>query len=463
VADHAVLAPMPSGHWLLGNLPERDRDPLGLFRRSQAELGDVVRYRMGPIHVEQLTHPDHIRHVLVEGKDGYRKGESWDKTKPLIGQGLATSEGALWRQQRRLAQPAFHTEQLARLTVIMTDTIAAQLEQWERVAADGRELLIFDEMREVAIKIVVRSLFGTDLDDQLRVIMDHFSAALQVTNQRILSPLPYRPWFYRLPTPANRAFAADVAALDAVVERILGRREGSDPAGGHDLLDLLLEATRSEVGTVDRTQLRDEVMTLLLAGYETTANAMSWAMDLLDDHPGVADALAAEADHQLGGRAPTAADLAQLPNARAVIEEVLRLCPPIWALPRVAVRDDEIDGFRIPRGDLVILVPYVTHRHPDFWADPDTFDPDRFSPARRKSITRGAYFPFGLGQRQCLGIHFALMEAQLFLAMCAPRFRLTKITAGPLEPEPSVTLRPRGMLPMRVELRQRQETSDSGH
>ena len=390
--------------------------------------------------------------MLVEGKDGYRKGESWDKTKPLIGQGLVTSEGALWRQQRRLAQPAFHSERLARLTVIMTDTIAAQLDQWERAAADGRELLIFDEMREVAIKIVVRSLFGTELDDQLRVIMDHFSAALQITNRRILSPLPYRPRLYRLPTPGNRAFIRDVAALDAVVERIVARREAA-PGGGHDLLDLLLEATRSEVGTVDRTQLRDEIITLLLAGYETTANALSWAMDLLDDHLDVADALAVESDDHLGGRTPTAADLAQLPYARAVVDEVLRLYPPIWALPRVPVRDDVIEGFRIPRGDLVILVPYVTHRHPDFWADPDTFDPDRFNPARRKSIARGAYFPFGLGQRQCLGIHFALMEAQLFLAMFAPRFRLTKITAGRLEPEPSVTLRPRGVLPMRVQRR----------
>jgi cytochrome P450 len=392
--------------------------------------------------------------VLIDAKDTYGKGETWAKTKPLIGQGLLTAEGALWRQQRRLAQPAFHAEQLARLTKIMTDTITEQLAGWDSRATAGTPLLIFDETRELTLKIVVRSLFGTELDDQLRAVMDDFTAALQVTNRRILSPFPYWPRLYRVPTPGNRVFRRHVAALDAVVNRIVARREDADGTAHHDLLDLLLDATRSEVGTVDRRQLRDEMMTLLLAGSETTANALCWALDLLHDHPDVASALAAEADQELAGRTPTAADLARLPYARAVVDEVLRLYPPVWALPRVALQDDEIDGCRIPRDDLVILVPYVTHRHPDFWTEPDAFEPERFLPERRKIITRGAYFPFGAGQRQCLGIHFAIMEAQLVLVMIAQRFRLTKIMSGTEQPDPLVTLRPRTSMPMQVHRRE---------
>jgi cytochrome P450 len=444
---------MPPGHWLLGHLPQRARDSLRLFRGSRDQLGDVVRYRMVTLYVEQLTHPDHVRRVLVDAKDTYGKGETWDKTKPLVGQGLLTAEGALWRQQRRLAQPAFHAEQLSRLTTIMTGTITEQLAGWDAAAAAGTPLLIFDEMRELALKIVVRSLFGTELDDQLRAVMDDFTAALQVTNRRILSPFAYRPRLYRVPTPGNRAFRRHVAALDTVVNRIVAGREDAGGTGRHDLLDLLLEATRSEVGTIDRRQLRDEMMTLLLAGSETTANALCWALDLLHDHPDVAAVLVAEADQALAGRTPTAADLTQLPYARAVVDEVLRLYPPVWALPRVALQDDEIDGYRIPQGDLVILVPYVTHRHPDFWVDPDAFDPERFLPERRKIIPRGAYFPFGAGQRQCLGIHFAIMEAQLVLIMVAQRFRLTKINSGPEPPDPQVTLRPRTSMPMHVHRR----------
>jgi len=450
----APLPPMPPGHWLWGHLPERARNPLGLYLDSRQRLGDMVRYRMGYIYVEQLTHPDHVKHVLADASARYTKGTVFDKTRPLVGNGLLTAEGDFWKRQRRLAQPAFHKERLAALGARMTDTLCERLPAWERAADTGTPLPVFQELMRLTLTVVVRALFGVEVGGHTDTVGEAFTTALEVTNERIISPLPYQPWLYRLPTRSNRAFRQAVDTLEGLVRGLIAQRRAAG-SQAEDLLGMLMAASDADTGdTFDDAQLRDEVMTLLLAGHETTATALAWTFHLLAQHPEVEATLHAEVDAALGGRMPTVADLPRLRYVGCVVEEAMRLYPPIWAIPRVPVEDDVVDGFRIPKGDIVILVPYVTHRHPDFWPEPERFAPTRFLPENSKDRPRWAYLPFGGGQRQCIGNNFAMMEAQLLLTLVAQRFRLRGVPGVPVVPEPLVSLRPRGPMPMRVERRE---------
>ncbi len=454
MSTSAPLPPMPPGHWLWGHLPERASNPLGLYLDSRQRWGDVVRYRMGYIYVEQLTHPEHVKHVLADASARYTKGTVFDKTRPLVGNGLLTAGGDFWKRQRRLAQPAFHRERLVALGATMTDTMSERLPAWERAAAGGTPLPVFQELMRLTLTVAVRALFGVDVGEHTGPLGEAFTTALEVTNERIISPLPYQPWRYRLPTRRNRAFRQAVDTLEDIVRGLIAQRRSAGTQA-EDLLGMLMAASDADTGdTFDDAQLRDEVMTLLLAGHETTATSLAWTFHLLAQHPEVEATLHAEVDAALGGRMPTVADLPRLRYVGCVFEEAMRLYPPIWAIPRVPQEDDVVDGYRIPKGDIVILVPYVTHRHPDFWPEPERFDPTRFLPENSRDRPRWAYLPFGGGQRQCIGNNFAMMEAQFLLTLVAQRFRLRGVPGVPVVPEPHVSLRPRGPMPMRVERRE---------
>jgi cytochrome P450 len=444
---------MPPGHWLLGHLKERRKDPLRLFNRSQELLGDVVRYRMGYIYMEQFSHPDQVRHVLVDAKDFYVKGTIWDKLRPLVGNGLVTADGQDWKRQRRLAQPAFQHGQLEPICMIMTQTIAEVLNGWHAPGQGLSTIALFSELRKLTLSVVIRALFGTELAPQLPSVADSFVAALEVTNRRIISPIPYLPWLYQVPTRDNLAFRRAAGYLSKVVEQIIRRRERTTEPASTDLLALIMAAQLAEENQITPRLVRDEIMTLLLAGFETSATTMTWAICLLERHREAWSRMVTEVDLALGGRTPEFRDLHTLPYTRAVLEETLRLRPAVWAIPRMATRADEVRGFRVPRGDIVFLVPYVTHRHPDFWVDPEQFEPTRFLPASRRAIDRWAYFPFGAGQRKCLGMDFALMEGQLTLAMIVQRYQLQSPDQLDVRPDPYVTLRPTGDVPMLVSAR----------
>ncbi len=447
----APLPPMPPGHWLWGHQLQRQTDPLGLYLRARQQFGDVVRYRMAYVFVEQLTHPDHVKHVLADASARYTKGSVFDKTRPLVGNGLLTAEGDFWKRQRRLSQPAFHRERLAALATMMTDSVSELLQTWAPAVDASRPVPVFQEMMKLTLTVAVRALFSADVREQTNALGEAFTTALEVTNERIVSPLPYQPWLYRLPTKKNRAFQQAAATVERIVGGIISSRRAAGAAKASDLLGMLMEACDADTGDAfDDAQLRDEVMTLLLAGHETTATSLAWTFHLLEKHPEVEATLHAEVDAVLGGRVPTVEDLPKLRYVTCVFEEAMRLYPPIWAIPRVPTEDDEVGGFRIPKGDIVILVPYVTHRHPDFWPEPERFEPTRFLPENSKDRPRWAYLPFGGGQRQCIGNNFAMMEAQLILAMVAQRFTLRGVPGVPVEPEPLVTLRPRGSMPMGV-------------
>ncbi len=438
---------MPPGHWLWGHLTERTNNPLGLYLNARQQLGDVVRYRMGHIFVEQLTHPTHVKHVLADNCARYSKGTVFDKTRPLVGNGLLTSEGSFWKRQRRLAQPAFHKERIASLSGMMTDTLTETLQGWEAAASAGQPLPMVQELMRLTLTVAVRALFSAEVREHAHTMGEAFTRALAITNERIISPLPYLPALYRLPTPKNRAFLRDVATLDSIVLDIIRQRRTADET--NDLLGMLMASRDADTGeSMDDTQLRDEVMTLVLAGHETTAAGLAWTFHLLDQNPEVAATLKEEVDTVLGGRTPTVEDLPRLRYAACVFEEAMRLYPPIWAIPRVPLEDDVVDGYLIPKGDIVILVPYVTHRHPEFWPEPERFEPTRFLPENSQERPRWAYLPFGGGQRQCVGNAFSMMEAQFTLAMVAQRFTLRGVPGVPVVPEPLVTLRPRGPMPM---------------
>jgi cytochrome P450 len=433
-------APGPRGYPLLGVLAAAWQDPLQFFLNAALRYGDVVSMRMGLHQVYLISHPKHIQHVLQDNFHNYRKGGRIDAIKPLFGEGLTTSEGDLWRRQRDRIQPAFHPQQIAGLAAVMTDATGVMLERWQRAAERRQPLDMAAEMMRLTREIAFRALFGADVRGEADEVGRALAAVLEHINHRAWALLDLSE---RLPTPRNRRFQHALRRLDALVYRMIReRRQGGQSSG--DLLSALLWARDRETGEgMSDGQLRDEVLTLFVAGHQTTASALAWTWVLLSTHPGVEHRLKAELIGVLGGRPPTYGDLPNLTYTRMVIEEALRLYPPTWITARTPKEDDEIGGYRIPANSVILLSPYVTQRHPTFWEDPEVFDPERFAPTRPADRPRYAYFPFGGGPRICIGKGFALMETQLIVAMVAQKYHLSLVPGYPVEPEPAITLHPR--------------------
>ncbi len=441
-------APGPKGHWLLGSLPERRDDPLGLYSRGRAQHGDVVRYRFGPIALHLISHPDGIKHVLVDNAANYIKGRVFDDLRPLLGNGLVSSEGDFWKRQRRLAQPSFHRERLAALAEQMVDVADATLASWApRV---GSELDVAEEMTRLTFSIVGRTLFSVDWSGDAREAREYFDAANTGVMDRALSVLK-APLF--VPTQKNRRLNGSIAALDGIVRDLIAGRRSQAPAHP-DLLSTLMEAADADSGErMTDAQLRDEVVTLMFAGHDTTSSALAFAFHLLARHPQWRAQLEDEVDTVLQGKRPSAADVPRLTRCTLALQETMRLYPPAWLLIREALEDDVIGGFHIPRKTLIGISPHVVHRHPDLWDEPDTFRPERFLPEAVARRPKHAYLPFGAGQRQCIGSNFAMLEATLVLARVLQTYRLERVGDAPLDLEALITLKPKGPMPMRLEVR----------
>jgi cytochrome P450 len=422
-------------------------DPLGFYQTAFRTFGDVVGFHVGPFSSMLIAHPDHIKHVLQDNNHNYVKGIVIAKLKVLIGEGLFTSEGDFWRRQRKLAQPAFHRQRLGAFVATMAAANEAMLERWEAPRRSGEIFDVAAEMSRLTLGIVGRTLFSRNLDDAADEVGHTLTEVLALMNDRTMRFMPSPLWW---PTAFNRRLAAKIRVLDRVVFDIIEARRRTDEAP-EDLLDMLLRARDEETGEgmTDR-QLRDEVMTFVLAGHETTAVALSWTWYLLDRHPEVAERLRAEVASALGGRTPTLEDLPRLRYGRMVVEEAMRLYPPVWGFFRQALAADTLGEHTVPKGALVLMSPYVTHRHPGVWEDPERFDPERFAAERVRERPRFAYLPFSGGPRLCIGNEFALMEAQLAVAMTVQRYRLRLVPGARVVPESRVTLRPRGGLPMTV-------------
>ena len=435
------LPPGPRGEPLLGNLRTLRKDPLTFFTAQQRQYGDVVRITVGLVHVVLVAHPDGIRHVLQDNARNYNKQtRGFAVIRELLGQGLLTSEGDFWLRQRRLAQPAFHRQRLSGFARTMVDATEDLARALEPRLSSGQPFDVAEDLTHLTLRIAGLTLFGTDVGEESRAVGDALGRVQTFANARLtqLVPLPRS-----LPLPSHRRFARDAGTLDRVVRTIIERRrrEGGEH---HDLLQMLMEARDEDTGErMSDTQLRDEVLTLLLAGHETTASALAWTVMLLSRHPEVRRSLEEELARELAGRTPTVEDLPRLALTRRVVDESLRLYPPAWIFSRAAIQDDVVSGFLVPKGTYVLLVPWVTHRHPRLWDNPEGFDPDRFLPEKEKERPRFTWFPFGGGPRQCIGNQFALMELVLVLATLLQRVRLDLSPGFPLAPAPAITLRPR--------------------
>ncbi len=440
-----AVAPGPRYRTPFGLVSDIRRDPLGytvgLFRR----YGDVVCLPMGPFTSYMVFHPDALKHVLQEHNQNYVKGVVIAKVKILIGEGLFTSEGDFWRRQRRLAQPAFHRQRIANFARLMQDCTAAMLDGWAPRAGRQVPFDVAAEMSRLTLQIVGKALFSMDLAGEAGAVGRALMTALEYLGRRAMS---FVPWPAFLPTPGNVRFLRARHALDRVVYRIIEtRRRTGEDAG--DFLGMMLAARDEGTGEgMSDRQLRDEVMTFLLAGHETTAVALTWACYLLEQHPEVEARLRAEVAAAIGDRAPTLDDLPALRYARMVLEETMRLYPPVWGISRQAIGDDTIGGYHIRANAPVSMSPFVTHRHPEFWDDPERFDPERFTPERVAARHRFAYLPFSGGPRLCIGNEFALMEGTIVLAMLVQRYRLARASEGPVGYEATLTLRPKGGMPM---------------
>ena len=433
----SAIPPGPRGLPLLGNLLDFRRDTLGFLLASARAYGDVSRYRLGRDDVYLLSHPDHIRDVLVTHQHAFVKGKGIQWAKLFLGEGLLTSEGEFHTRQRRLAQPAFHRQRIATYAEAMT----AHAVRCRDGISDGQELDIHAEMMTLTLGVAAKTLFDADVRTEAPEIAEALGVIIGFFPR---FALPFAPALQRLPLPGNERFDRAVALLDRIVYRIIAERRKSGEDRG-DLLSMLLVAfdVEGDGGGMTDRQLRDEVMTILLAGHETTANALTWTWYLVARNPEVEARLHGEVDAALQGRLPSAADLPALGYVERVFAESMRLYPPAWGIGRRAVADHVAGEFTIPAGTLVAMSPYVVHRDPRWWPEPERFDPERFTPEARAARPRFAYFPFGGGARQCIGESFAWMEGVLLLATIAQRRRFRLAPGAAVEPQALITLRPR--------------------
>ena len=443
---HQSTPPGPRAHFPGHTLIEFARRRLPFLVESAEKYGDIVFFKVGNERIYLVNHPDLIREILVTNQKNFTKSRALVRAKKVLGEGLLTSEGEFHLRQRRLAQAAFHRDRIARYAESMVACAQRTRSRW-----NGGEILdVHDEMMKLTLAIVAQTLFSADVEGEAAEI----GAALTTTFAAFnIGILPFSEILERLPLPYMKRFISARARLDATIYRIIDARRASGEDKG-DLLSMLLLAqdTEADDGVMSDLQIRDEAMTIFLAGHETTANALTWTWYLLSQHPEVEARFHHELE-MIGDRLPTPDDFSRLAYARMILAESMRLYPPAWAVGRRAIADFELGGYRIPARSMVLMSQYITHRDPRFYPAPERFDPDRWLPDAAGSRPKFAYFPFGGGTRICIGEHFAWMEGVLVLATLGQKFRLRYVGATKPDIDPRITLRPRDGMPMRIEIR----------
>jgi cytochrome P450 len=439
-----TAVPVAPGLPLLGNLLQFRRDPLRFLCSMRERHGDVVEVAIGPMKTTLLSHPDLVEDVLVTRSKLWQKDRFLQTTlRPVLGDGLLSSEGDFWRKQRRLAQPAFHRDRIAAYADIMVDEASRLARSWR----DGEVRDVHKDMMRLTLAIVAQTLFGADVGDYAEDVGKALEAVLAV----VADPVElFLPLLKRLPTPQRRRFDRAVTRLDGIIYRVIEERRRAGAAETVDLLSMLLHAQDEDGSRMSDRQLRDECLTLFLAGHETTAINLSWTWLLLSRHPEAKNRLVRELRDVLGDRAATFADVPELRYTGHVVAESLRLYPPAWSLAREAREDVDVGGYRIRRGHQVWFCPWAIQRDARWFDAPDLFRPERWEDDFAKRLPRYAYFPFGGGPRLCIGQAFAQLEAVLVLATLARAFEVDVLPTPPAVPEPSVTLRPRHGLRVRL-------------
>jgi cytochrome P450 len=447
--------PHPRANPVLGSALDLRKSQIRTYERVMREHGDVVKLVVGPPGVRFdlycVFHPDGVKAVLAGSREGYSKGNRfYQQIAQSFGWGLLTSEGELWRRQRRLVQPLFTRRQIAAYAELMAEEAAAVAGRWDRATRNGWSVDANAEMVGLALRVVGRAIFGDDVARAGAVLDSAFPVLNRHTFRRAMSPLaPPASW----PTPDNRRAARARRALYEVVDELIAHRQRAG-ADGEDLLSRLLLARDPDTGeAMDLQQVRDEALIFLLAGHETTSTALTFTLHLLGRHPSEQQLVLDELDAVLDGRSPTLDDAPALERTAMAIKEAMRLYPPAYALGRLSVTENEVGGYSIPAGAYVVMSQFATHRHPQFWDDAEAFDPARFTPEREGARHSHAYFPFGGGPRACIGSHFAMLEATMAVALLLQRFRISSDQEDvPLDTE-GITLRPKGAVPIQLAAR----------
>lgn len=423
----------------------RPANPILLFQHLAREYGDIAHYKIGWNHIVFLNHPDYIREVLVVQNDNFIKERTVRRTKMLLGEGLITAEGAEHRLQRQVAQPAFHRQRIPEYASTMVEEAVCTRDRWR----EGEQRDIAIDMMHLTLNIVAETLFATEVGDEVKELADAINRIMSLYNFLVM--LPAAEWLVHVRPPGLAAFVRARKRIDAVVYRMIEahRRQGSD---GRSLLDLMLTASPDQSPESEQS-LRDQVITIFLAGYETVANALSWSWYLLSENPDCERRLHEEVDRELQSRLPTYDDVPRLRYVEMVLAESMRLYPPAWAMGRYALKDFRLGQYWLPAKTTVLMSQFVTHRDPRFFPDPLRFDPERFTPVEKARRTKFSYFPFGAGFRQCIGESFAWMEGVLLLATIAQKWKFRLISGHRVEPEPLITLRPKYGMRMTVERR----------
>ena len=426
----------------LGVLPRFRKNPNGFLLDAARAVGDLVHLRLGLQDVYLVSHPDAIRDILVTHQANFTKSRMLERAKVLLGEGLLTSEGEYHARQRRLVQPAFHRDRLARYAGEMVTRAASAGAGWR----DGVEMDVSKEMMRLTLAIVGRTLFSTDISSEADEIGAAMAEILALFDTLLM---PFSDWIQKLPIPSVRRFEKARDKLDRIVYGLIAeRRKGGEDAG--DLLSTLLLAQDEDKTRMTDQQVRDEALTLLIAGHETTANALTWTWYLLSQNPEAEARMHAELDVALGGHLPTFDDVERLPYTTGVFSEALRLYPPAWAIGRRAKQDYTIGGLTIPAKSILLMSPWVVHRDPRWWPEPERFLPERWLAGEAAERPKFSYFPFGGGARVCIGERFAWAEGVLVLATLAPLWEMDLVAGHPVEPRAVITLRTRYGMKMRL-------------
>ena len=442
----AGRVPGPPRTATMSMLMKMAKDRLTVMSTVSAQYGDAVRLPLGPKTLYFFNHPDHAKHILADNAANYQKGIGLVHARRVLGDGLLTSEGEVWRKQRKVIQPAFQAKRISKQFGVVVEEAMKLVSRLK--AHDGGDPVDMREvMTDLSLGVLGRTLLNADLTG-FTSLADAFEAVQDQAMFEMMSLNAVPLWF---PLPKQRAFHKADEYLQRVVDQLVAERSAKPVGDGDDVLSRLIVSANEEADPkVGRQRLRDELITLLLAGHDTTASTLGWALYLIDKNPHVWERMHAEAVEAFSGGELVYEDLHRLTYTTMVLEEVMRLYPPVWLLPRSAVAEDEIGGYRVPAGADVLICPYTMHRHPAFWPDPDRFDPDRFDPSRTMERPRYAYIPFGGGPRFCVGNNLGMMEATIVLAALAKDLHLSLVPGYEVIAEPMLTLRARGGLPMTV-------------
>lgn len=442
--SQAKEPPGPRGHWFWGNLLERRHNALNFFYESAMTYGPVVKMRFGPVRAYLITQPEHVKHIFLGNYKNYDKGFGLKKSKVVLGENVLTSSNFEWAPQRKLVQPAFNHQKIDKFAELIVTATTDFVERWKR--APQNEIDFVPEMKHVTLRIISRAMFSHDSADFENIMHESLEEVTTEVTKRTLSFTSIREW---LPSKTRTNFNINVSRIHGIVNKIiLERKNGPKNENADDLLSILMQAQDAEtgVGLTDES-LRNQLLAILIAGHETSAGSMCWMLKLLDEHPEVYKNLVGEIETVLGGRPATLADLKQLKYPRMVINETLRLYPAVWTISRETLKDDIIGGFKIKKGSVMQVCPYVTHRLTEFWDKPMEFIPERWAEDIKSTpVPKYAYYPFGAGPRACLGDQFAMLELQLILITMLQKLDFKLLPNQKVTAETKIVVLPRPTL-----------------